>query len=152
MKPDKGSYTVVVLPDPTSKPYRFSIRKSSLKFLTGFLSLVLLINAGILIHYMFLTQGVGELKGLRKETTVQKQQLQTFGSEIVDLKKQMVRLKEMDAKLRVITDIGPPSESNPILGVGGAETTGLFEMDMAMRSEELARKMEEEVKVERLQQ
>ena len=146
MKSDHESYTVVVLPDPTAQPYRFHIRKKTLKIVAGTLSATGLIVAGLLIHYVFLTFGVAELKGLRSETAVQKEQIQNFAAEIMDLKSQMVRIKEMDAKLRVITDIGPPANSGSTLGMGGSETSGLFETDLGLRSQDLARKMEEEVK------
>ena len=145
MKSDKGSYTVVVLPDATATPYRFSIRKTVFKVLVGIFSAVFLVVGGLLIHYVVLSGEMAELKGLRKKTTVQKRQIQGFASEIVDLKKQMVRIKEMDAKLRVITNIGPPSGLPGGMGMGGAETTGLYETDMGIRAGELIRKMEEEV-------
>jgi murein DD-endopeptidase MepM/ murein hydrolase activator NlpD len=141
------SYTVVVLPDPTSKPYRFNIRKKTARLLVGFLSAAFLIVSGLLTHYVFLVQGKTELKTLRKETVVQKRQLQDFATQMTDFKKQMVRLKEMDAKLRIMTDINPPSESSLTLGMGGAETTGLSDIEIGIPSELLASKMDEEVKI-----
>jgi murein DD-endopeptidase MepM/ murein hydrolase activator NlpD len=151
MKSEKDLYTLVVLPDPTSSPYRFSVRKTTFKLLAVSLSVLFLAVSGLLIHYVFLTGKMDELKDLRKETGVQKQQLQSFASELVGLKKQIVRLKEMDAKLRVITDIGPPSGPQEGLGVGGAETSGLFETDMGIRADELAGKMEEELSALKLE-
>jgi murein DD-endopeptidase MepM/ murein hydrolase activator NlpD len=146
MKSENDSYTVVVLPDPTAKPYRFQIRKKSLKIALGALSVAAVVLAGILVHYVVLTFGVAELKGLRRETAIQKEQIQNFAAQLIDLKGQMSRIKEMDAKLRVITDIGPPSNSESSLGMGGPETSGLFETDLGNRTEDLARKMDEEVK------
>lgn len=140
-------YTVVVLPDPSSKPYRFNIRKKTARWLVGFLSVAILIISGLLTHYVFLVQGKTELKTLRKETVIQKRQLQDFATQMTDLKQQMVRLKEMDAKLRIMTDMNPPSESALTLGMGGAETTGLSDMEIGIPSEFLASKMNEEVKI-----
>lgn len=146
MKSNKNSYTVVVLPEPTATPYRFSIRKTTLKIIASGLSLVFLIVGGLLVHYVFLTGKMTELANLRKETAVQKRQIQSFASELVGLKQQVVRIKEMDAKLRVITDIGPPPSPQDGMGVGGAETSGLFESDMGFPVDALAEKMKEEVR------
>jgi murein DD-endopeptidase MepM/ murein hydrolase activator NlpD len=65
-----------------------------------------------------------ELKSLRKETKAQKIQIQAFASNITDLQKQMTRIKDLDTKLRVITDIGPPPENDQLKGMGGPEERG----------------------------
>ena len=143
----KDFYTVVVLPNPTSKPYRFRVERKTVKMGLGVIASLALVFLGVMIHYFLLTRGVVELKGLRKETSIQKQQIQTFASELIDLKKKMVRLKEMDAKIRVITDIGPAPESETGLGMGGAEGAGLSELDLGIRTEQLAKKLEGEVAV-----
>jgi len=147
MKKASDSYTVVIVPDSASKPFRFLISRKKFKLVSTLLSVGLLVITGLLVHYVFLAGEVGELKNLRKETVVQKRQLQSFATEITDLKKQMVRLKEMDAKLRIMTDIKPPSNQGVSLGIGGSEATGLSERDLGIRSEELAEKMEEEMKI-----
>ncbi len=146
MKPEKESFTtVVLLPNTSSKPYKFSLRLTTLKVLMGTFAVSLLVMTGIIVHYVILNGQLSELIDLRKETSFQKQKIQSFAVEIVDLKKQMVHLKEMDSRLRVITDIGPRIETTGTLGVGGAETSGLLEMDLGIRTEQLAKKVEEEV-------
>ena len=147
MKNIKDTYTVVILPDPASKPYRFFISKTAAKILTGVASVISLVILGLLVHYVFLTRAMVEYKDLRKEAAIQERQIQSFAIEIVDLKKQMVRLKEMDAKLRVITDFNPPTQTAMTIGMGGAETTGLSEMEIGIPPEELVLKMAEEVKI-----
>lgn len=118
------SYTVVILPSPTSEPYRFSLSKKTCKYVIGFSSVLILGLAGFFVQYFLMLGQLSELKDLRKETKTQKIQIQSFSSSIDDLKQQMTRLVEFDRKLRVITDIGPPLESIST-GLGGPEDTDL---------------------------
>lgn len=146
MKRMKESYTVVILPNPTSKTYRFSISKKTFKILISVLSVTVLLLTLFVIQYFSIAREMWELRALRKETVVQKLQLQTFATTITDLKKQIARLKDMDTKLRVITDIAPPSQAAQTFGMGGPEEPTLSDMDVQSDSERLVQKMQEEVK------
>lgn len=122
------SYTVVILPSPTSEPYRFSLSKKTCKYLIGFSSVLILVLAGFFVQYFLMLGQITELKDLRKETKTQKIQIQSFLTSIDDLKNQMNRLIELDQKLRVITDIGPRKEVG-VLGLGGQEEVDLSHPD-----------------------
>ena len=121
MGKNNDSYTVVILPSPTSEPYRFSLRKKTCKYLIGFSSALILGLAGFFVQYFLMLGQLSELRDLRKETKTQKIQVQSFSSSIDDLKKQMTRLVEFDRKLRVITDIGPLQENMNVAALGGPE-------------------------------
>lgn len=122
------SYTVVILPSPTSEPYRFSLSKKTCKYLIGFSSVLILVLAGFFVQYFLMLGQITELKDLRKEAKTQKIQIQSFLTSIDDLKNQMNRLIELDQKLRVITDIGPRKEVG-VMGLGGQEEVGLSHPD-----------------------
>lgn len=122
------SYTVVILPSPTSEPYRFSLSKKTCKYLIGFSSVLILVLAGFFVQYFLMLGQITELKDLRKETKTQKIQIQSFLTSIDDLKNQMNRLIELDQKLRVITDIGPRKEVG-VMGLGGQEEADLSHPD-----------------------
>ncbi|MCG3112491.1 MAG: M23 family metallopeptidase [Candidatus Manganitrophus sp. SB1] len=122
------SYTVVILPSPTSEPYRFSLSKKTCKYLIGFSSVLILVLAGFFVQYFLMLGQITELKDLRKETKTQKIQIQSFLTSIDDLKNQMNRLIELDQKLRVITDIGPRKEVG-VMGLGGQEEVDLSHPD-----------------------
>jgi murein DD-endopeptidase MepM/ murein hydrolase activator NlpD len=77
-----------------------------------------------------------ELKNLRQETKAQKVQIQAFVQTVGDLKQQMARLKEFDAKLRVITDIGLPKGDSELVGMGGAQEPELYDMLISTGSAE----------------
>lgn len=117
---NNDSYTIVILPTPTSEPYRFSLRKKVFKYLLGFSFVFVLAFVGFFVQYLLMLDQLAELKDLRKETKTQKIQIQSFLNTIDDLKKQMTRLVEFDRKLRVITDIGPPKDVD-LLGMGGPD-------------------------------
>lgn len=122
------SYTVVILPSPTSEPYRFSLSKKTCKYLIGFSSVLILVLAGFFVQYFLMLGQITELKDLRREAKTQKIQIQSFLTSIDDLKNQMNRLIELDQKLRVITDIGPRKEVG-VMGLGGPEEVGLSHPD-----------------------
>lgn len=128
MGKNDDSYTVVILPSPTSEPYRFSLSKKTCKYLIGFSSVLMLVLAGFFVQYSLMLGQITELKDLRREAKTQKIQLQSFLTTIDDLKKQMNRLIELDQKLRVITDIGPRQEVS-VIGLGGPEEAGLPHSD-----------------------
>lgn len=122
------SYTVVILPSPTSEPYRFSLSKKTCKYLIGFSSVLILVLAGFFVQYFLMLGQITELKDLRKEAKTRKIQIQSFLTSIDDLKNQMNRLIELDQKLRVITDIGPRKEVG-VMGLGGQEEVDLSHPD-----------------------
>jgi murein DD-endopeptidase MepM/ murein hydrolase activator NlpD len=150
MKKVNESYTVIILPSPTSKPYRFSITKKAIKILIGGLSVTALLLTVFMVQYLSILQDMGELRLLRKENVVQRLQLQTFSTSISDLKKQLTQLRELDNKLRVITDIAPPSQVAQTFGMGGPEELTLADSDLTLAGpnspEALVLQMQEEVK------
>lgn len=122
------SYTVMIVPNPIAKTYRFSVRRSTLKWVAGAASVFAAAVFFLLIHYLLILGNGRELSQLRQETQVQKVQLQTFAQTVADLNQQMVRLKEFDAKLRFIADIGPREEEARPLAMGGTREMSLEEM------------------------
>jgi len=143
----RESYTIMVLPNPTAKAYRFGISKRAIKILLGLSAVSLILLATFLIQYFQILGERWELASLRKEAKVQRLQIQEFTVEVNDLKKEMGRLKELDAKLRVITDIGPPTEKNQLLGMGGPEEPSL-DNPISLESrqpQEVLHKMEQDV-------
>jgi murein DD-endopeptidase MepM/ murein hydrolase activator NlpD len=129
------SYTVMILPGPTAEPYRFSLSKKALYYVLAVTSILSLVLIAFLIQYLVLIGKVWELGVLRTETKAQEEQIKGFLTTISDLKKQMLHLQELESKLRVITDTGPPKERPQeiqenreagldLTGVGGPEEMG----------------------------
>jgi murein DD-endopeptidase MepM/ murein hydrolase activator NlpD len=147
MEKHEESYTIMVLPSPTSKTYRYCISKKNLKRIVGFSSFGLLLLVFFLFQYFYLIGETWELNSLQKETIAQKLQIQIFANRIEDLKKQMVRLREFDAKLRIIADIGPSKVNTEFLGMGGAEAASPLEkmIENKENPNEMVKKMEQDI-------
>lgn len=122
------SYTIMIVPNPTSKAYRFSIRKKTLQIVAGAAFLFTVLISIFFIQYAVMMNKAWELRSLRQETKAQKVQIQSFVQTLGDLKNQMARLKEFDAKLRVITDIGLPKGKPQLFGMGGSQEPGLEDL------------------------
>jgi len=136
MKPKyKGpkSYTVMIVPNPTSKTYRFSISRKQLKSaLVGTVSFTLLFF-GLSFHYFYTGGILNELQTLRQDNRTQKVEIQTLSTRIVDINKKMTRLKELDTKIRIIADITPPDENDQLLGQGGGTEESLDSLKAMVR-------------------
>ena len=145
----KKSYTILILPNPKDKPYRFILTKRALNTIitaSAFLVLLFLFMGG---SYIVMSGKVWELESLRKVTKSQKLQIQTFASTVDELKKQMSRLNELDTKLRVITNLDSTDKKNnntQVLGMGGqkeADLSNLSSLDEKMHEEALAKMHDE---------
>ncbi len=121
MAKDNRSYTIFVLPDPTSKPYSFSIRKKTCHYLFSFLLVGVLVVTGFFAQSLSLLNDLSELKTLRSRHKQQQGQLQSLTSSVDDLKKKMATLAELDRKLRIMTDLSPRSGGVETLAQGGPE-------------------------------
>ncbi len=120
--PKKGpSYTIFILPDPTSKPYSFSVLKKTVHYMVGFLSVTILVVAGFFAQSLSLLGHLTELNLLRNETNGHRVQIQSVLQTVDGLKKEMARLGELDQKLRIMTDLAPRKGGVNLLAQGGGE-------------------------------
>lgn len=115
----RQSYTVMILPNPTSKTYRFSVSKKSVKIVLSMAAAGAVLLILFVVQYFYMVGNIWELTLLRQETAVQKSKIEFFGQTVDGLKRQMDRLKEFDVKLRMITDLNVPADAGRYLGVGG---------------------------------
>lgn len=119
----RQSYTVMILPNPTSKAYRFSISQKHVKIALSGTAAALVLLLVFLVQYFYMVGNIWELTHLRQETSVQKAKIESFAQTVDGMKTQLDRLKEFDVKLRMITDLNVPADANRYLGVGGEPTT-----------------------------
>ncbi|MFZ5876413.1 MAG: M23 family metallopeptidase [Nitrospirota bacterium] len=120
----RESYTVMILPNPTSKAYRFSVSKKQVKIALSCAAAATVLLVVFIVQYFYMVGNIWELTLLRKETSVQKSKIEYFSQSVDGLKTQLDRLKEFDIKLRMITDLNVPADANRYLGVGGDPTGG----------------------------
>lgn len=146
MEKEKDAYTILVLPSPTSQPRRFSIKKRTLRYFASFSLFFIILILGGGTHYFLILGDLSELKTLRREVRLQRIQIQSFSDSISKLRHQVIRLEELDTKIRAITDI-PPKEEPQAFGQGGAEGIGLEKGESEILSGEgFSQKIAEEMR------
>ncbi len=113
------------LPGPNERVRTLSISKSALK--TALLSLVAVVVLSLYLVYEYndAKDKVWELQSVREELMQQKAQVQGFALNLLDYKRQMFLLRDLDTKLRRVVSLGPRDRAQQVLGIGGPDELGL---------------------------
>jgi len=121
----KEYFTLMFLPGPNSHVRTLSISKSAIK--TVFLSLAALIVVSLYLVYEYndVKDKVWELQSMREELKQQKAEVQSFALNLLDYKRQMFLLRDLDTKLRRAVSLGPRDRAQQVLGIGGPDELGL---------------------------
>lgn len=115
----KRFFTVFIVPQDPSHIRKFKLPLNVLKTIAVAASISFAGFSFILFDYAKVKLKTHELNMLRKENAEQKIQLQAFASKMTDLEFHMAKLKQFDKKLRIITNMEVPADSNQALGIGG---------------------------------
>jgi len=116
------TYTVVILPQPTAKGYQFQLAKRTAKRLGIAAAGLVVVLIVAVLHYLVMLGHAWELQTLRSKSTAQQAELARYHELTTDLKGQLDRLRDLDVKLRVMTNLNPPPESDGKAGIGGTES------------------------------
>ncbi len=114
----KKSYTVLVLPDASSKIRRFHVGKSLLSAITVTAGLVFVAFLFLVYQTVSNTGHMLELRQLRTISSEQATLLQKFER----LENQMAQLREFDLRLRTAAGLEVKDAESSMVGVGGADT------------------------------
>ncbi len=122
----KGKYTIMVFPDMIGKPRKIIISKFIVQTFTILSCLFIICSIVTSIfftnRYIEMKKEVAEIEGFRKETKIQKAQIEKFAQRVKDFEGQMVRLEIFDKKLRIMTSLEDSENSfHKAWGVGGAD-------------------------------
>jgi murein DD-endopeptidase MepM/ murein hydrolase activator NlpD len=124
----KEYFTIVILPGPNSKVRKFSISKTLLKHAGLAVLAVLFLSIGMFGEYFHMRGQVVELGMLRSETSQQREQIKAFAGNIVDMKGQLARLKDMSDRLRSAAGVGG-RRGQQVLGIGGTHEMSPASLD-----------------------
>jgi len=130
-------FTVLVMTDQTSPVKRFQVSKMTLKRAAVGAALVLLMLAIGSIDYVRKWRDNSELHVLRVETLSQREQIHQLESTLTEVDERLERLRQLERKLRVITNL-PGLEENTGMGGGVDESNGVEEepgFDLSEESE-----------------
>lgn len=143
----KEYFTFMFLPGPNERVRTLSISKSILK--SVFLSMVgvLILSLYLVYEYNDVKGKVWELQSMREELMQQKAQVQNFALNMLDYKRQMFLLRDLDTKLRRAVSLGPRDKAQQVLGIGGPDELGLQNLTTIgeKRQEEALKEMHEEL-------
>jgi len=135
------------LPGPNERVRTLSISKSALK--TALLSVVAVVILSLYLVYEYneAQDKVWELQSVREELMQQKAQVQSFALNLLDYKRQMFLLRDLDTKLRRVVSLGPRDRAQQALGIGGPDELGLQNLTQMgeMKQEEALKEMHQEL-------
>jgi len=116
------------LPGPNERVRTLSISKPVLK--TVLLFIVALISLSLFLFYEYndVKDKVWELQAAREELMKQKAQVQGFALNLLDYKRQMFLLRDLDAKLRRVVSLGPREQARQVIGIGGPDGAGIQDL------------------------
>lgn len=121
----KEYFTLMFLPGPNARVRTLSISKSVMKTVAYSLIGVVAVSLYLLYEYNDVKDKVWELQSAREELKQQKAQVQNFALTLLDYKRQMFRLRDLDTKLRRAVSLGPRDKAQQVLGIGGPDELGL---------------------------
>jgi murein DD-endopeptidase MepM/ murein hydrolase activator NlpD len=121
----KEYFTFMFLPGPNERVRTLSISKSVIKSVFLSLAAVLVLSLYLIYEYNDVKGKVSELQSVREELMQQKAQVQDFALNLLDYKRQMFLLRDLDTKLRRAVSLGPRDKAQQVLGIGGPDELGL---------------------------
>ncbi len=121
----KEYITIMFLPGPNARVRTLIISKSVIKSVLLSLAGVLILAAYLLYAYSDVQGKVSELQSMREDLMQQKVQIQNFSLNLIDYKREMYLIRELDTQLRRAVSLGPRNKEHLVLGIGGKDELGL---------------------------
>jgi murein DD-endopeptidase MepM/ murein hydrolase activator NlpD len=124
MKESEETLTVIIFRGARANPWRLKIRKSIMKHGLIFGLALLLIQGGIITHYVYQWNQLSELGEIKQELTTSRARTSNFSTEVDGMKKRMLVLETLNRKLQTMFGLeadeiqGLPSG---LAGQGGEE-------------------------------
>lgn len=143
----KEYFTFMFLPGPNERVRTLSISKSVIKSVLISLAAVAVLSFYLVYEYNDVKGKVGELQSMREELMQQKAQVQNFALNLLDYKRQMFLLRDLDTKLRRAVSLGPRDKAQQVLGIGGPDELGLQNLTTmgGKKQEEALKEMHQEL-------
>jgi hypothetical protein len=115
------AYTIVIFRGAKAAPLRYSFSGPTVKRLKILGLILLLLQGGLLTHYVIQSTQVWELGVLREETAQLRDQTTSFSLSLEDLKRRMLAMKEINQRLRIMLGIEDQRPADMMSGKGGSE-------------------------------
>ncbi len=143
----KEYFTFMFLPGPNAKVRTLTISKSVIKTALISLACALVLSLYLIYDYNDVKDKALELRAMREELMQQKAQVQNFALNLLDYKRQMFLLRDLDTKLRRAVSLGPRDKAQQVLGIGGPDELGLHNLTTLgeKKQEEALKEMSQEL-------
>lgn len=118
------AYTIMIFRGATSTPRRIKLRKTTVRRGAMIALFLVLVQSGILAHYVIQFSQVAELNALRKEIAESRGQTSAFSAAIDEMKQRMLAMQQLNRKLQTMFGLeADPIElvPEPNTGQGGEE-------------------------------
>lgn len=102
MKESEETLTVIVFRGARANPWRLKVRKTIVKHALIFGSALLLIQGGIITHYVYQWSQLSELGEIKQELTTSRARTTNFSTEVDGMKKRMLVLETLNRKLQTM--------------------------------------------------
>jgi len=117
----KDDYTIIVVPQHSSKVKRYKLSKKFIKTSLASLVALVLVFSWLAYDYVAIKKQIWEVVGLRESNQEQQKQILAFQNKIASFETQMGKLMQFDAKLRIITNLEPSVDMEQYVGIGGPD-------------------------------
>ncbi len=102
MKESEETLTVIVFRGARANPWRLKVRKTIVKHALIFGLALLLIQGGIITHYVYQWSQLSELGEIKQELTTSRARTTNFSTEVDGMKKRMLVLETLNRKLQTM--------------------------------------------------
>jgi murein DD-endopeptidase MepM/ murein hydrolase activator NlpD len=119
MKESEETLTVIVFRGARANPWRLKIRKAFVKHGLIWGLALLLIQGGIVTHYVYQWNQLSELEEIKHELNSSRTKTGTFSTEVDGMKKRMLALETLNRKLQTMFGLEPDDLQGLPSGVPG---------------------------------
>jgi murein DD-endopeptidase MepM/ murein hydrolase activator NlpD len=111
--------TFLIIPENAAKRKEFSLSAWWVGLIVCAVFCFAATLAVIINDYTLLKRSAPSRDVLSKEVTKQRAQIQVFAKKIQTLNEELVALRELERKIRIIANVNDPSGENAVFGIGG---------------------------------
>ena len=102
MKESEDTLTVIIFRGARSNPWRLKFRKSLVKYGMILGLVLLLVQGGVITHYVYQWSQLSELGEIKQELTTSRARTSNFSTEVDGMKRRMLVLETLNRKLQTM--------------------------------------------------
>lgn len=142
----RENLTFLIIPECTSQVKQFKFPALWFRFAVCLLIIALTGTSYIFYDYCRMKISRAGVGHLQNEIENQRSQIQFFSEEVNALKQDMIKLKGLDEKIRIIANIEKPRDKQGIFGIGGSLPDDLdTNLPLSKKHNVLVRDMHEQI-------